>query len=695
MTNDKLNINQITVEDLEHYTILKLVHKLVGKTNELVYSNNDIYAKLEYLLKDGLSEEVVKTLTDWLNDGTLSDLITEEVLVEIDSRIDETNTNLFNQVTNINRRIGTEVNTINAKIDSRIDETNTKFSQNITDVNFHIAQLYNEKMNNGDMISIKQLNKNTGKIDQSYLSDELIQMISGDAPVSMVPADGSITPIKNAYPTLIGEYPSENLLNPATVTKGYYVSFEDGQLYELATHCVSDYIPVVGGHHYVSTQNEQTAFYDGNKHFIGGLIGIGNGGQIIPSNSKYMRMSINIGDLLSTMISRDKLPIKYYPFDAKLSPQLIKGYDRYIPSETEKIVIIGGKIKFKGDITLFDTVRKMYIRISGEYDLPNSGDCLVLNIINGEIKVVNFHTTLYSLSDNFVVLFVEYGGRFLSSIFDDRQVIQLETRRNIYVSKNKNADYTTITEAINDCKLAPKNRQYNIIVDDGLYLETLNLNGVNNINLIGVNKHTCIIQNKNANYFKPPLATNGAGYFANLSFIATSEEDEEVDLTSYAMHYEGDNHGTCEFYNCYFYSDNNSAVGIGMRKNETLIFNQCEFVKADTKPYPAGTFYCHSSQFNGHSNQHIIVKDCMITSQSGLFLSIDDSNTIDGIGELGNIGGEMNITFINNNFYSGTLGKSDEGVSLQGANPMNDDCIVGSVVLSERSYGNNVSQLNK
>ena len=593
------------------------------------------------------------------------------------------------------REIESELNQTNTQLSENINELESKTNAEISDAQAFIASLFLQKLDKNGLISVNQIDKNQGKIDQTYLTDELLQQIAGTAPIQSVPADGSITPIKNAYPTLIGEYPSENLLNLATVTKGHYVSCEDGKVYELASHCVSDYIPVIGGQHYVSTQNEQTAFYDGNKNFISGLTGIGNGGQTIPSNAEYMRTSINMGDLPTAMISRDKLPTKYYPCEAKLPPQLIKGYERYIPAETEKIVIIGSKIKFKGDMTLFDTVRKQYIRISGEYDLPNNGDCLVLNIINGEVKVVNFHSTLHTLDDNFVVLFVEYVGRYLSSIFDERHVIQLDTRRNIYVSNNKNADYTTITEAINDCKLAPKNHQYNIIIDDGFYFESLNLYDVNNINLIGVNKNTCIIKNANANYYKAPLSTNGAGYFANLSFISTSEQDEEADLTSYAMHYEGDGVGTCEFYNCYFHSDNNSAVGIGMRKNETLIFNQCEFSKADTKPYPAGAFYCHPSQFNNHSNQHIIVKDCIITSQSGAFLSIDDSNTIDGIGEMGNTGGEMDITFINNNFYSGTLGKSDDGVGLKGASPMNDNCIIGSVVLHPRSFGNNVELLNK
>lgn len=671
--NLAVSLQLVTIEDMRKHSLPQLVTMIANKLNELM---DEVYCfetdvreilkaqneKIQVLLDEGLYLEVENIFDGWVQDGTFDSLINQTAL---------------------------------KKVNDRIDVTITQMNESITNDRFLITQLFNEKMNNGGMISVNQINKNVGKIDQSYLSDELIQMIAGTSPVSMIPEDGSITPIKNAYPTLIGEYPNENLLDIAKVTRGYYVYYEDGQIYELASHCVSDYIAVIGGQHYVSTQNEQTAFYDGNKQFISGVSGIGNGGQTIPSNAKYMRMSINMNNLAAAMISKDRLPINYYPYEAKLPPQLIKGYERYIPSETEKIVIVDNTIKFKGDMTLFDTIRRNYIRISGEYHLPNSGDCLTLNVINGEIKVVNYHTTLNSLNDNFIILFVEYNQRYLSSIFSDKQVIALEKRRNIYVSKTKNADYTTITEAINDCKLAPKNHQYNIIIDDGLYLEVLDLSGVNNINLIGVNKHTCVIQNKNANYYKAPLTTNGGGYFANLKFISSSEEDEGIEPRSYAMHYEGNGVGVCEFYNCIFKSDNNSAVGIGMRKNETLIFNHCEIIKTDTIPTTMGTFYCHSAQFNGHTNQNIIVKNCEITSQSGAFLTIDDSNTLDGIGEFGNVGGEMEITFINNLFFSGTLGKSDSGVILRGGQPKNDDCIVGSIVLSKRSYGNNVSQLNK
>ena len=101
MANDIVKVNQLTVEDTEHYTVLKLLHKLINKINELVYANGDIYDKLDYLLNDGLSKEVVKALTEWLNDGTLSDIITEEVLVEIDSRLDELNAQMSHVEKNI------------------------------------------------------------------------------------------------------------------------------------------------------------------------------------------------------------------------------------------------------------------------------------------------------------------------------------------------------------------------------------------------------------------------------------------------------------------------------------------------------------------------------------------------------------------------------------------------------------------
>ena len=111
MKNDIVNINQLTIEDVEHYTVLRMLHKLVAKINELVYANGDIYDKLNYLLNEGLSEEVVKALTEWLNDGTLSEIITTEVLAEIDSRLDALENKPYHDYTR-NEKVGYDDNCI-------------------------------------------------------------------------------------------------------------------------------------------------------------------------------------------------------------------------------------------------------------------------------------------------------------------------------------------------------------------------------------------------------------------------------------------------------------------------------------------------------------------------------------------------------------------------------------------------------
>lgn len=56
-----------------------------------------------------------------------------------------------------------------------------------------IAILENGKMDKGGEISVHQINKSLGKIDQTFLSEELLQQMAGNAPINAVPADGSIT----------------------------------------------------------------------------------------------------------------------------------------------------------------------------------------------------------------------------------------------------------------------------------------------------------------------------------------------------------------------------------------------------------------------------------------------------------------------------------------------------------------------
>ena len=86
------------------------------------------------------------------------------------------------------------------------------------------------KMNAGGSISVSQIDKTKGKLDQTYLSNELIAQIAGNAPINSVPADKSITNnmlTKDSvnYNNIIGFEldPRYNLIDVNSLnTKGFY-----------------------------------------------------------------------------------------------------------------------------------------------------------------------------------------------------------------------------------------------------------------------------------------------------------------------------------------------------------------------------------------------------------------------------------------------------------------------------------------
>ena len=55
-----------------------------------------------------------------------------------------------------------------------------------------------------DNLNVADINKNLGKIDQTYLTDELLEQIAGTAPINAVPADGSLTTDKYANSSVTG-----------------------------------------------------------------------------------------------------------------------------------------------------------------------------------------------------------------------------------------------------------------------------------------------------------------------------------------------------------------------------------------------------------------------------------------------------------------------------------------------------------
>ena len=90
----------ITTQDLRVYTTLELLMKIIEKMNELIVASNQLSEevkaelqkmmdKINYLLNQGLQEEVLKQLNKWLADGTLESLINQTALKGISDRVSD------------------------------------------------------------------------------------------------------------------------------------------------------------------------------------------------------------------------------------------------------------------------------------------------------------------------------------------------------------------------------------------------------------------------------------------------------------------------------------------------------------------------------------------------------------------------------------------------------------------------------
>lgn len=65
------------------------------------------------------------------------------------------------------------------------------------------------KMNIDDKIKVSQVDKNKGKFDQTYFTDEFLQQMAGNTPVNSTPSDGGVTTEKLANESVTFEKVSD------------------------------------------------------------------------------------------------------------------------------------------------------------------------------------------------------------------------------------------------------------------------------------------------------------------------------------------------------------------------------------------------------------------------------------------------------------------------------------------------------
>ena len=289
------------------------------------------------------------------------------------------------------------------KIEDAIDTINRNEKTDVAALdkrltsNFNIlSSELNYKLDRDDKISINMIDKNKGKLDQTYLSDELLEQIAGDAAVNAVPADGSLTTEKYADNSVTGTKTdfldvSLNLIDPDKLFDGVINNNSGGMANNVSgnrQYATTDYIPITAGVTYYTTRYRKILCYDSSKKPIASTYeDILTSDRVkVFDNDGYIRITYIKEDINNyAMFAKSSVPVQFQPYGYVFNDKLTNIPSKFITSVDGDVIITksipGDKLKMLSDgINLYNknTV------VSGFLE-ENSG---VINTANGEVKYV-------------------------------------------------------------------------------------------------------------------------------------------------------------------------------------------------------------------------------------------------------------------------------------------------------------------
>ena len=103
------------VYDLEDYTQLEIISKLIQKMDEVIENCNAAFEFVEWLKEQGVPDEVQNILYTWKEDGTLENLSFKK---EIDNLRNEINSN----ITELSNSIDAKINELKELINQNKSE---------------------------------------------------------------------------------------------------------------------------------------------------------------------------------------------------------------------------------------------------------------------------------------------------------------------------------------------------------------------------------------------------------------------------------------------------------------------------------------------------------------------------------------------------------------------------------------------
>lgn len=325
------------------------------------------------------------------------------------------------------------------------------------------------------------------------------------------------------------------------------------------------------------------------------------------------------------------------------------------------------------------------------------------NIVNGSVArtlgfnaITDGYGALYKIRtitssdvvDGINIIALNISDTLIAEKIPDYYINELNEKINgifdydIIVDINGSGDYTSLTDAVNNATSGNK-----IFVKKGTYNnEIVNAIG-KNLTIVGEDKNNTIIQNNYDDYYKQPL-TIAKGKVKNLS-IRQYGSDPNTSIKSYAVHIDNNESKDNEliFDNCYFYSLTHASVGIGLRPNFNLVFNNCTF-RSDHQFTPQnehrGALFVHNANDVNYLgfNQNLTLNNCKLSTLYGSVIHFEHCYNLSN--------NKANVFVYNTDIYSDELGVK-KGLITQENNSTSTD---NSIVLSNRNGGNNYATLN-
>lgn len=220
---------------------------------------------------------------------------------------------------------------------------------------------------------------------------------------------------------------------------------------------------------------------------------------------------------------------------------------------------------------------------------------------------VSLNTTSGTINDlSYWILFnIEVDDALLYKIEADDLAMDILESQGVY-HVGPNLQYTQIQQVLDSVSddnitiiLHPSNTPYTRFSTMRALNESYPWSGlanVKNISIIGLDKARCIVQDNSGQYETPPAEIACNGIIKNITFIATHTDGTFVSgAPSYAVHVDNrpsDITGmNLRFEDCIFISYQSSPLGIGIYRNQHVIFKNCEFYNRTPQDYSAYTDY--------------------------------------------------------------------------------------------------------